>query len=446
MSATSTLLPASGPGEITADIAEPLLARSPGRIWWLCFSVCLALTVLMVVSLVALVIGGVGIWGINTSNVWGFAIANYVWWIGIGNAGTLISAMLLLTRQTWRTSINRFAEAMTLFAACIAGLFPIFHLGRPWLFYWLVPYPNTLGLVPQWRSPLVWDFFAIASYILFSLMFWYTGAIPDFATLRDRAKAGGTRKVYGVLALGWRGSARHWRTWQSYYGAMAAMGVPLVISVHSVVGMDYSAGIAPGWNETIFPPYFVVGAMFSGFAMVVVLAAIFRRALDVPHMITDRHFDVIGKVLLAGSLVMTVSYATEWFYAWYSGEHAEQRVVSEQLWGRFWPLYWGMLLGNCIIPQLYWIPWMRRTVPATVLIAIAINIGMWLERVVITVVPPAQSYLPSQWSSYWPTLWDWALLAGTLGFFGLLFTIFLRVVPAISMHEMKEKVREETGP
>jgi Ni/Fe-hydrogenase subunit HybB-like protein len=445
VSPASALLPASGPGEITAEIAEPLLARSPGRIWWLCFTVCLALTVLMVVSLVVLAVAGVGIWGINTSNVWGFAIVNYVWWIGIGNAGTLISAMLLLTRQTWRTSINRFAEAMTLFAACIAGLFPIFHLGRPWLFYWLVPYPNTMDLVPQWRSPLVWDFFAIASYILFSLMFWYTGAIPDFATLRDRAKARGTRKIYGALALGWRGSARHWRTWQSYYGAMAAMGVPLVISVHSVVGMDYSAGIAPGWNETIYPPYFVVGAMFSGFAMVVVLAAIFRRALNVPHMITDRHFDVIGKVLLAGSLIMTVSYATEWFYAWYSGEHAEQRVVSEQLWGRFWPLYWGMLLGNCIIPQLYWFPWMRRTVPATVLIAIAINIGMWLERVVITVVPPAQSYLPSQWSAYWPTLWDWALLAGTLGFFGFLFTIFLRVVPAISIHEMKEKVSEEDG-
>ncbi|SLN65616.1 Polysulfide reductase, NrfD [Roseivivax jejudonensis] len=443
MSATDAVLPDRAPGRLTADVADPLLRPRFGRIWWACLILCLGLSILMVVSLVVLVAGGVGIWGINTSNVWGFALVNYVWWIGIGNAGTLISAMLLLTRQRWRTSINRFAEAMTLFAACIAGLFPIFHLGRPWLFYWLVPYPNTLGLVPQWRSPLVWDFFAIASYILFSLMFWYTGAIPDFATLRDRAKGRIAQVAYGILALGWRGSARHWQTWQSYYGAMAAMGVPLVISVHSVVGMDYAAGIAPGWNESIFPPYFVVGAMFSGFAMVVVLAAIFRRALNAAHLITDRHFDVMGKILLTGSLIMTVSYATEWFYGWYSGEHAEQHVVATQLWGDFWPLYWGMLAGNCIIPQLYWWPFFRRHLPSTILIAIAINIGMWLERVVITVVPPARGYLPSQWSSYWPTLWDWALFAGTLGFFGLLFTLFLRVIPAVSIHEMKEQVAEE---
>ncbi|ETX29037.1 NrfD/PsrC family molybdoenzyme membrane anchor subunit [Roseivivax isoporae] len=443
MTATDAILPDRAPGRLTADVADPILARRAGRIWWACLALFLALTVLMVVSLTVLAVSGVGIWGINTSAVWGFAIVNYVWWIGIGNAGTLISAMLLLTRQRWRTSINRFAEAMTLFAACIAGLFPIFHLGRPWLFYWLVPYPNTMGLVPQWRSPLVWDLFAIASYILFSLMFWYTGAIPDFATLRDRARGRLTRAACGILALGWRGSARHWQVWQGYYGAMAAMGVPLVISVHSVVGMDYSAGLAPGWNETIFPPYFVVGAMFSGFAMVVVLAAIFRRALGVPHMITDRHFDIIGKVLLAGSLVMTVSYATEWFYAWYSGEPAEQRIVAVQLWGDYWPLYWGMLAGNCILPQLYWVPWCRRTLWVTVPVAIAINIGMWLERVVITVVPPTRGYLPSQWGSYWPTFWDWALFAGTLGFFGLLFTLFLRVIPAVSMHELKEQVDEE---
>ncbi|SFE01943.1 NrfD/PsrC family molybdoenzyme membrane anchor subunit [Roseivivax sediminis] len=436
-------IPDARPGAITADVADPILKRGPGRIWWICLVVSLALTGLMVVSLVVLVTGGIGIWGINTSNVWGFALVHYVWWIGIGNAGTLISAMLLLTRQHWRTSINRFAEAMTLFAACIAGLFPIFHLGRPWLFYWLVPYPNTLGLVPQWRSPLVWDFFAIASYILFSLMFWYTGAIPDFATMRDRAKGKIAQIAYGILALGWRGSARHWKIWQSYYGAMAAMGVPLVVSVHSVVGMDYAAGIAPGWNVSIYPPYFVVGAMFSGFAVVVVLAAIFRRALNAAHMITDRHFDVMGKILLTGSLIMTVSYATEWFYAWYSGEHAEQRVVADQLWGDFWPIYWAMLLGNCIFPQLYWIPKMRTNLTATILIAIGINFGMWFERVVITVIPPARGFLPSQWSFYWPTFWDWSLFLGTLGFFTLLFTLFLRVIPAISAHEMKEHLGEE---
>jgi Ni/Fe-hydrogenase subunit HybB-like protein len=345
--------------------------------------------------------------------------------------------MLLLTRQRWRTSISRFAEAMTLFAAATAGLFPILHLGRPWLFMWLVPYPNTLGLTPQWRSPLVWDFFAIASYLLFSLMFWYTGALPDFATLRDRAPSRAARIFYGILALGWRNSARHWHVWQSYYGAMAALGVPLVISVHSVVGLDFAAGIAPGWAETIFPPYFVVGAMFSGFAMVVVLAATFRHALDIPDLVTDSHFDVMGKVLLFGAWIMALSYATEWFYAWYSREAAERYLVAFEFNGFYAPLYLTMLACNCLIPQLYWLPWARRTLPVTLTIAVLINLGMWLERILIVAMPPARNHLPSQWSAYWPTIWDWLLFVGTLGFFGLLFTLFIRVIPAVSMHEVK---------
>jgi Ni/Fe-hydrogenase subunit HybB-like protein len=437
--------PVADYGRVTREIADPVLSGGAGRGWWAFCLFFLALTGIMIASIVWLLYRGIGIWGINTSNIWGFAIANYVWWIGIGNAGTLISSMLLLTRQRWRTSISRFAEAMTLFAAAIAGLFPILHLGRPWLFYWLVPYPNTLGLTPQWRSPLVWDFFAIASYLLFSLMFWYVGALPDFATLRDRARARGTRILFGILAFGWRNSAWQWHVWKSYYGAMAALGVPLVISVHSVVGLDFAAGIAPGWAETIFPPYFVVGAMFSGFAMVVVLAAVFRHALKIPDLVTEEHFDVMGKVLLFGAWIMALSYATEWFYAWYSQEAAERYLVAFEFSGLYAPLYVTMLACNCLIPQLYWLPWARRTLPVTITIAVLINVGMWLERILIVAMTPARSHLPSQWSAYWPTIWDWLLFAGTLGFFGLLFTLFLRVIPAVSMHEVKADRRQEAS-
>ncbi len=425
---------------LTRDVADPVLQQRFGRGWWLGFAVSAALTLAMLVAVAWLLWNGVGIWGLNSSNVWGFALANYVWWIGIGNAGTLISSMLLLTRQRWRASISRFAEAMTLFAAAIAGLFPILHLGRPWLFFWLVPYPNSMSLLPQWQSPLVWDFFAIASYLLFSAMFWYTGAIPDFATLRDRARRRPVQRLYGALALGWQGSARQWQLWQSYYWAMACLGVPLVVSVHSVVGLDFAAGLAPGWNETIFPPYFVVGAMYSGFAMVVVLAAAIRRALDLRHLITDAHFDVIARILLFGALAMSVSYATEWFFAWYSQDAAEQEIVSFELTGAVAPLYIAMLVCNCGLAQLFWFPACRRSLPLIVIVAVLVNVGMWIERILIVVVTPSRNQLPSQWQLFWPTVWDWLLLAGSLGFFALLFLIFVRVVPAVSIHETKARI------
>ena len=322
----------------------------------------LPFALMMLVGLACQTIFGIGILGNNSTVVWGFDIANYVWWIGIGNAGTLISALLLLTRQRWRASINRFAEAMTLFAASIAGLFPIFHLGRPMFFYWLAPYPNPMGLWPQWRSALTWDFWAITSYILFSFMFWYTGLIPDLATLRDRASRPLTRRLYGVFALGWRNSARHWRLQQTLMRTMAALAVPLVCSVHSIVGLDFAASIEPGWEESLFPPYFVVGAMFSGFAMVVLLATLIRSGLGLKALITLRHFDAMAKIILAGAMIMGLSYATEWFMAWYGGERAERTYLSFAFTGTYAPIFMAMLLFNVLLPQVLWLKAARRHV------------------------------------------------------------------------------------
>jgi Ni/Fe-hydrogenase subunit HybB-like protein len=431
-----------GYDRITDSVLSPLFAPA-SRGWWIGFTISLLLTILMLVAIAWLFIEGVGVWGVDTNIVWAFAIANYVWWIGIGNAGTLISSMLLLTRQRWRASINRFAEAMTLFAAAIAGLFPILHLGRWYLFYWLVPYPNVMDVWPQWRSPLVWDLFAIASYLIFSLLFWYTGLIPDLATIRDRATSRTVQRIYGVFALGWTGSTRQWRTFESFYWAMAALAVPLVISVHSVVGLDFAAGLMPGWSETIFPPYFVVGAMFSGFAMVVALAVIFRHTLSLQRVITHFHFDAMAKILLLGSIVMGLSYATEWFMAWYSGAPSERTLATFEFTGAYWPYYWALLLFNVVLPQALWLRRIRRSIPALLTIAILINVGMWLERVLIIINTLSRGYLPSRWSVFAPTFWDWALLAGSLGFFAFLFFCFARLVPVVTMHEVRKLAHEE---
>nr|WP_092498110.1 NrfD/PsrC family molybdoenzyme membrane anchor subunit [Faunimonas pinastri] len=428
--------------EVTRDVSEQILTKRVGRVWWIFFAISILGTGLMLASIAWLFIEGIGIWGINTSNIWGFAIANYVWWIGIGNAGTLISSMLLLTRQKWRSSINRFAEAMTLFAASIAGLFPILHLGRPYYFFWLVPYPSTMDLWPQWRSPLVWDLFAIASYLIFSILFWYTGVIPDLATMRDRARTTTGRVLYGAFALGWTGSARDWARYEKYYKAMAALGVPLVCSVHSVVGLDFAAGLAPGWQETIFPPYFVVGAMFSGFAMVVTLAIAIRWGFGLRHLITDNHLDLMGKILLMGSLIMGISYATEWFMSWYGGSDADRSVVSFEFTGPYAPWYWLMLFGNVLAPQLLWFRTARINTAILIFVAIMINVGMWLERILIVAVTPSHDQLPSQWRLYSPTIWDWSLFIGTLGFFLFMFLCFVRLVPVVSMHEVKQLAHE----
>jgi Ni/Fe-hydrogenase subunit HybB-like protein len=426
-------------------VSAPLIDRDrwSWRAWWISVVISLALTVVMLVTILWLFDKGIGIFGNNTTVVWGFPIANYVWWIGIGNAGTLISSMLLLLRQHWRASINRLAEAMTLFAAAIAGIFPILHLGRPLYFYWLAPYPNTMSIWPQWRSALIWDFWAISSYLLFSLLFWYIGLVPDLATLRDRAKSPVARALFGIFALGWRGSARHWHTLHVYHTTMACLGVPLVISLHSVVGLDFAASLMPGWSETIFPPYFVVGAMYSGFTTVILLSAAVRWGLRMQALITVEHFEVMAKILLAASVIMALSYATEWFTAWYGGEAAERRLVAFEFTGDYRVLYWCMLFFNCAIAHLFWFPSVRRNIAAVVIIGILINVGMWLERLLIVLNTLSHSYAVGMWRVFSPTIWDFLLLFGSLGFFAFLYLVFCRVVPVVSMHETRRLLSTE---
>ena len=424
-------------------VADPVLQRRAGRRWWIGFGIALLLTLGFAFCLAWLFIEGVGIWGINTPVVWGFAIAIFVWWLGIGHAGTLISALLLITRQSWRASINRFAEAMTLFAATIAGLFPIMHLGRPYRFYWLVPYPNTMEVWPQWRSALVWDFAAISTYIIFSILFWYWGLIPDLATMRDRARGRLARRLYGIFALGWCGSARHWHAHDMLYRAMAGLAVPLVVSVHSVVGMDFAASLMPGWQETIFPPYFVVGAMFSGFAMVVTLAVLLRWGLGLQEIITARHFDAMGKIVLAGSVAMGLSYLTEWFTTWYGGERIEQEHLHYLFHGDYAPLYYAMLGCNVVVPQLLWAGRLRRNIAVAFVVSIVINIGMWLERILIIWNTLSHTHLPSMRHVFYPTFWDWATLGCSIGFFGFLFFCFVRLLPSVAMHDLNKRLHEE---
>ncbi|MGH7016949.1 MAG: NrfD/PsrC family molybdoenzyme membrane anchor subunit, partial [Caulobacteraceae bacterium] len=386
---------------------------------------------------------GIGVMGNNTTVVWGFPIANYVWWIGIGNAGTLISSMLLLTRQKWRASINRFAEAMTLFAVSIAGLFPIIHMGRPMYWYWLAPYPNIMSLWPQWRSPLVWDFWAILSYLLFSIVFWYVGLLPDLAVMRDKARGWLSKRLFGAFALGWRGSVLQWRLHERLRRLLAMLAVPLVCSVHSIVGLDFAASVMPGWDETIFPPYFVVGAMFSGFCIVVVLAAVIRRTVNLQAVITANHFDVMGKVILAASIVMGLSYASEWFAAWYGGSGVDERYLTFLFHGPYLPIYTAQLGLNVLLPQALWFRRVRRDIGAMVIIALLVNVGMWLERILIILETLGHEYLPSSWKLFYPTATDWAILVGSLGFFCLLFLLLARLVPLVPISETAELASEE---
>lgn len=429
--------------DINRLITAPILAPRLGPRWWIAFLVSGAFTVLMAVTVTWLFAHGIGIFGNNTTIVWGFPIANYVWWLGIGHAGTLISALLLLTRQKWRGSLNRFAETMTLFAASMAGLFPIFHLGRPYYLYWIVPYPNVQGLWPQWRSALVWDLWAVGTYITFSVLFWYVGLIPDLALLRERATGPMARRLYGIFALGWRGSARHWEIHERFYRYMAALALPLVVSVHSIVSLDFAASLEPGWQDTIYPPYFVVGALYSGFAMVVVIAATLRWACRFEPLITVDHFEMIAKVLLTASVVMGISYGSEWFWAWFSGDRSERHLIAFLFTGPYAPLYYCQIIFNVLAPQALWSRTVRRSIAAVVLISIVINIGMWLERILIVWGTLSRDYLPSAWRIFLPTFWDWALLTGSLGFFMFLFMLFVRILPALPAHELRKLWLEE---
>jgi molybdopterin-containing oxidoreductase family membrane subunit len=431
-----------GYASISDKIADLVLSRPVRWPWLTGFAFTLAGTLVLVASMTYLFVTGVGIWGVNIPVAWGFAIANCVWWIGIGHAGTFISAVLLLLRQRWRTSINRFAEAMTLFAAGMAGLFPVLHLGRPWFFYWLAPYPDKMNLWPQWRSPLVWDFFAIATYLIVSFLFWYLGLIPDLATLRDRASSGFKRRAYGLFALGWRGEARHWARHESAYLLLAGLATPLVVSVHSVVSLDFAIGNTPGYHSTIFPPYFVAGALFSGFAMVLTLAIPLRRAFGLHDFITDVHLDHAAKVLVATGALVAYGYCCETFIAFYSGDTYEIAMTIDRWIGPYAPVYWGMLLCNVVAPQVLWWRRMRRSALGLFVLSLVINLGMWMERVMIVVQSTHHDFLPSSWGLFVPTLWDWVFLLGSISAFVWLFLVFIRLLPAISISEMRLLVKE----
>src|SRR2546425_4277042 len=429
-------------GSVTDKISAIVLKRKTPVGWFIGFAVSFALFQLLLLTITNLVFNGVGLWGINQPVGWGFAIINFVWWIGIGHAGTLISAILLLLRQKWRTSINRFAEAMTLFAVAQAGIFPVMHLGRPWLAYWLFPYPNTMGIWPQFRSPLMWDVFAVSTYGTVSALFWFVGLIPDFATLRDRARSKVFAIIYGMLAMGWRGSARHWHRYQSAYLLLAGLATPLVLSVHSVISFDFSVGIVPGWHTTIFPPYFVAGAIYSGFAMVLTIAIPLRKAYGLEDFITMRHLDNMAKVMLATGLIVAYGYFFEFFLSLYSGNKFDVFLVQQRLHGPYAPFYFALILCNILTPQLLWFYKMRHNVVVLFIMSIVVNIGMWLERFVIVVISLTRDFMPSAWGRYSPTFWDWATFIGTIGMFVTLIFMFVRVLPAISIAEMRELVAE----
>ncbi|HWL54535.1 MAG TPA: NrfD/PsrC family molybdoenzyme membrane anchor subunit [Chthoniobacteraceae bacterium] len=432
---------------ITEEVASIPLRRIRSGWWWAAFGVAAALLFLLVVAVSWLFVTGIGIWGVNIPVAWGFAIVNFVWWIGIGHAGTLISAILLLLAQHWRNSINRTAEAMTIFAVMCAGLFPLLHLGRPQVFYFLFPYPDTMGLWPQFRSPLVWDAFAVSTYFTVSLLYWYLGLVPDFATLRDRCATRGGRFFYGVVSLGWRGSAAHWHRHQIAYRLLAGLATPLVLSVHSIVSLDFSVAILPGWHSTIFPPYFVAGAIYSGFAMVLTLLIPFRKVFALEGLITPRHLNNMALVMFISGLLVGYGYFMEVFMGLLSDDPFEHAGTLSRLWGAHSVIFYPVLLCNVIVPQLLWSRRIRMNVWALFALSIVINIGMWLERLMIVVSSLSRDFLPSSWGDYWPTFWDWATFLGTMGLFFTCFLLFLRLAPALSMSDVRELLTPgEEGP
>ena len=444
--ATGGKSPIIGPGHtfatITDKISSIVLTRPTSDGWYIGFGIAFLIVMMLLYAVGYLFLKGVGIWGITIPIGWGFAIVNFVWWIGIGHAGTLISAILLLLRQSWRNSINRFAEAMTLFAVACAGMFPLLHMGRPWLFYWLFPYPNTMKYWPQFRSPLVWDVFAVSTYFTVSLMFWFIGLVPDLATLRDRSEKRSAKIIYGILSMGWRGSARHWSRYETAYLLLAGLATPLVLSVHTVVSFDFAIAIVPGWHTTIFPPYFVAGAIYSGFAMVLMLAIPIRKIYGLEDFITERHLENSAKVMLATGLIVAYGYGMEAFMGWYSGSHYDLYLMWNRLHGPYHFWYWMLLTCNIFIPQLLWIRKMRTKPLYLFLISTVVLTGMWLERFIIVVVSLQRDFLTSSWGMYYPTRWDWAVFIGTLGFFVACMFLFLRILPMISIFEMRTLLPE----
>jgi Ni/Fe-hydrogenase subunit HybB-like protein len=438
------LVPVLAPGHtyetVTEQISAVVLTRPSGTGWIAGFAVAFSIVMVLLASLAWLFTKGTGIWGINIPVGWGFAIVNFVWWIGIGHAGTLISAILFLLNQKWRTSINRFAEAMTLFAVACAGLFPLAHTGRPWMAFYMFPYPSTMGIWPQFRSPLIWDVFAVSTYGTVSLLFWFVGLIPDLATLRDRAKSKPQQLIYGMLAMGWRGSAHHWHRYMSAYTLLAGLATPLVLSVHTVVSFDFAIAIVPGWHTTIFPPYFVAGAIYSGFAMVLTIAIPLRKYYQMEDFITMRHLENMGKVMLATGLIVAYGYFFEFFLAFYSGNKFDVYLANARLHGPYAPFYYALILCNIVTPQLLWFQKVRTNIAALFVMSLIINAGMWLERFVIVVISLTRDFVPSAWGRFQPTFWDYSTFIGTLGLFSAMMFLFVRGLPAISIAEMRELV------
>ncbi len=422
---------------ITDQISSVVLNKYTPKFWFGAFAVGFGLLQLLLWGMAVLFMKGVGVWGVNIPVGWGFAIVNFVWWIGIGHAGTLISAILLLLNQRWRNSINRFAEAMTLFAVACAGMFPLLHMGRPWLFYWMMPYPNTMAIMPQFRSPLVWDVFAVSTYATVSALFWFVGLIPDLGTLRDRATNRFARNAYGLLAMGWRGSARHWSIYETCTLLLSGLATPLVLSVHTVVSFDFTIAIVPGWHSTFFPPYFVAGAIYSGFAMVLVLAIPLRAVYGLKGLITDRHLQNCAKVILATGLIVAYAYIMEIFTAWYSGNVYEDYAIWNRMTGPYGGFYACLVFCNILSIQILWFKKIRSNPVVLFIVSCIVLVGMWLERFVIVVTSLHRDYLPSSWGMYWPTRWDFAIYFGTIGLFLFLFFLFVRLLPMISIFEVR---------
>jgi Ni/Fe-hydrogenase subunit HybB-like protein len=437
------MLPGVTLTSLAAHIGDSVLRPKMPLWWWIGFLFSLSLLLVLVVACAWLFLNGIGVWGVDIPVAWGLAIAEYVWWIALASGGTIVSALFYLTRSPWRAAISRIAESMMLCAAASAGIMPILHLGRPGLFYWLFPYPNVMGIWPQFRSPLLWDFVCLLCYILMSVMFYYTGLLPDLATMRDRATTRGRQILYGILALGWRGAASQWRPYKTMYLIMAAIMAPMVVSVHSVVGLDFAGGLTPGWHSTQFPPYFFFGAVISGIALVILLTIPIRRAYGLHAIITEHHLNALGKIMLTGSLMLGFAYFWEAFGPFYGSEVAERMMFIERVFGLYAPLFWATIALNIALPQLLWWPTVRISEAMLAIISIAIIIGMWCERFVIVVTSLHRNHIPSEWGNFTPTLWDWATFVGSIGLFLTLFFIMLRLVPIVPLAEMRELMRDE---
>ncbi|MFK4134743.1 NrfD/PsrC family molybdoenzyme membrane anchor subunit [Pseudomonas luteola] len=433
-------------GAVSHQIIDTPLVFHHKRGWWILLGIGMALLILFVVSVIVLFYKGVGVWGNNIPVNWAFAILNYMWWLGIGHAGTFISALLLLIDRPWRNSLNRLAELMTIMAVVCAGIYPILHLGRPWLFFYSAPYPSTLDLWPQFRSPTSWDFFAVITYLVVSLLFVYIGAVPDFATARDRAEKRWQQIFYGVLALGWRGAASHWSHWRRTYRFIALLAVPLVFSVSSGYSFLLDLALEPGWHSTVFPPYFVAGAVFSGFALVAVIACGLRRFLDYERLITIRHLDMLGRLILTTGWLTSYGYIADMFMAFCSGESQELRVAMARLSGPTAWSFWLAIFCNVVVLQALWWRTVRCSPVLLVGVSIAVLVGMWAERFMLIITPMTRDFMPSIWSNaYSPTFWEWAVFIGTFGLFLVPFTLFIRFVPMVSSFEIKEALYKARG-